>query len=86
MNDIAAAIRGLPVSELASIGVNLTLLLSLLFFVSARRVFQCLVRVGPVKDESAASGAPIRRNGPVDGEATEVRVGTDFKAAVLCCF
>lgn len=80
------AIQELPNLELASICVNLTLLLVFLFVVSARRIFVCAGRIRPLKDDSSAAASaahPIQRS---DGEIREVIIGTDFKLSLVCCF
>lgn len=80
------AIQGLPVLELSSICINLTLFLVFLFIISARQISVCVGRIRFFKDDSVASSSPIRRNGSVDGEIGEVKIGTWFKISVLCCF
>ncbi|GAY40216.1 hypothetical protein CUMW_050300 [Citrus unshiu] len=80
------AIQGLPVLELSSICINLTLLLVFLFIISARQISVCVGRIRFFKDDTAASSSPIRRNVSVDGEIREVKIGTWFKMSVFCCF
>lgn len=79
-------VQGLPFLELSSIFINLLLVLAFLFVVSARRIFVCLGRIRVLKDDLGANGCPIRQTSVLDGEVQEVRVGTDFKFSVFCCF
>lgn len=79
-------VQGLPFLELSSIFINLLLVLVFLFVVSARRIFVCLGRIRVFKDDLGANGSPIRHTSVLDGEVPEVRVGTDFKFSVFCCF
>ncbi|PON54587.1 ATP-binding cassette containing protein [Trema orientale] len=85
-NTLLRTIQGLPVLELASICINLTLVLVFLFIVSARQIFVCVGRIRLLKDDSAANGSPVQRASGVEGEIRDVRIGTDFKISVLCCF
>lgn len=84
-NTLLSAIQGLPILELSSICVNLTLFLVFLFIVSARQIFVCVGRIQIVKDDSAANASPIRRSG-VDGEIRDVNIGMSYKVAAFCCF
>ncbi|CAN1270113.1 ABC transporter C family member 5 [Linum perenne] len=81
-------IHGLPVLELTSICINLTLFLLFLLIVSARKFCSCAGRIRLLKDDasSVASTSPIRRASLVDGETREVVVGTMFKFSLFCCF
>ncbi|KAF3436078.1 hypothetical protein FNV43_RR23170 [Rhamnella rubrinervis] len=79
-------IQGLPILELASVCINLTLFLVFLFIVSARHISICAGRIRLQKDDSTANASPIRRNSVVEGEIRDVRIGTDFKLSVFCCF
>ncbi|GLU07833.1 hypothetical protein SLE2022_247730 [Rubroshorea leprosula] len=80
------AIQALPVFELASICLDLTLLLVFLFIISARQIFVRVGRIDFAKDDSVANSNQIRRSVSVDGDIREVVVGTGFKLTVLCCF
>lgn len=80
------AIQSLSVLELSSICINLTLFLVFLFIISARQISVCVGRIRFFKDDSVASSSPIRRNGSVDGEIGEVKIGNWFKISVFCCF
>ncbi|XP_022727516.1 ABC transporter C family member 5-like isoform X2 [Durio zibethinus] len=79
-------IHGLPILELSSICINLTLFLAFLFIISARQIFVCVGRVRILKDDSVVNSSPIRRSISVDGEVQDVIVGTGFKLSVFCCF
>lgn len=83
---LTRAIQGLPILELASVCINLTLFLVFLFVVSARHIYICVGRIRILKDDSAANASPIRRSSVVEGERRDVRIGTDFKISVFCCF
>ncbi|PON44392.1 ATP-binding cassette containing protein [Parasponia andersonii] len=85
-NTLLRTIEGLPVLELASICINLTLVLVFLFIVSARQIFVCVGRIRLLKDDSAANGSTVQRASGDEGEIRDVRIGTDFKISVLCCF
>lgn len=78
------AIDGLPVLELSSICINLTLFLVFLFIVSARQIFVCIGRVRIIKDDSGANSNSIRRS--VDREIHDIEIGKVFVATVSCCF
>ncbi|KAF5741812.1 ABC transporter C family member 5-like [Tripterygium wilfordii] len=80
------AIQGLPVLELSSICINLTLFLVSLFVISARRLFLCVGRIRTLKEDPVVNLSPVRRSISVDGEIREVKIGTDFKLLVFCCF
>ncbi|XP_062019394.1 ABC transporter C family member 5 [Rosa rugosa] len=80
------AVQGLPFLELSSIVINLALVLAFLFIVSARRMVVCLGRIRVLKDDLGSNGNPIRHDSAVDRGIQEVRVGTDFKFSVFCCF
>ncbi|XP_020539133.1 ABC transporter C family member 5 isoform X2 [Jatropha curcas] len=85
-HSILKAIQGLPVLELASICINLTLFLVFLFIISARQIFVCVGRIRFIKDDtSVANSSPIRRTS-ADGEIREVIIGSGFKLVLLCCF
>jgi hypothetical protein len=83
-NTLSSAIQGLPVLELSSICINLTLFLVFLFIISARQIFVCVGRIRITKDDSAANASPIRHS--VDGEIGDVSIGTGYKISVFCCF
>ncbi|CBI37201.3 unnamed protein product, partial [Vitis vinifera] len=78
------AINGLPILELSSICINLTLFLVFLFIVSARQFFVCIGRVRIIKDDSGANSNPIRRS--IDREIRDIEIGKGFIATVSCCF
>ncbi|RVX19107.1 ABC transporter C family member 5 [Vitis vinifera] len=67
------AINGLPILELSSICINLTLFLVFLFIVSARQFFVCIGRVRIIKDDSGANSNPIRRS--IDREIRDIEIG-----------
>ncbi|TXG58162.1 hypothetical protein EZV62_015991 [Acer yangbiense] len=80
------AIQGLPVLELSSICINLTLLLVFLFIISARQIFVCAGRSRTLKDDYVVNSSPRRRSVSVDGEIRDVKIGTWFKMSLFCCF
>lgn len=77
-------IRGLPVLELSSVCINLTLCLVFLFVVSVRQISVCIGRIRIAKDDSIAGSSPISRS--FDGEIFVVKIGYGFKLSVLSCF
>lgn len=78
-------IQGLPVLELSSICINLTLLVCFLFIVSIRQISVCVGRVRIIKEDSNTNGVvPIRRI--ADGEIRSFEIGNGYKASVFCCF
>ncbi|XP_050204473.1 ABC transporter C family member 5 [Mercurialis annua] len=80
-------IRGLPVLELASICINLTLFLVFLFIISARQIFVCVGRVRLLKDDnSVANSSPIRRSNGEGDIPVVITVSTGFKLVLACCF
>lgn len=79
-------IQGLPILELSSICINLTLLLVFLFIISARQIFVFVDRIRILKDDSSGNANPVRHNSVVDGEIREVTIGADFKLSLFCCF
>ncbi|KAJ9697095.1 hypothetical protein PVL29_009035 [Vitis rotundifolia] len=78
------AINGLPILELSSICINLTLFLVFLFIVSARQFFVCIGRVRIIKDDSGANSNPIQRS--IDREIRDIEIGKGFIATVSSCF
>ncbi|KAK9035325.1 hypothetical protein V6N11_077367 [Hibiscus sabdariffa] len=83
---LVRAIQGLPILELSSICINLTLFLVFLFIISARQISVCAGRIRFYKDDSVPNSIPIRRSITVDGEGQQVLVGAGFKLSVFCCF
>ncbi|GMI66409.1 Arabidopsis thaliana ATP-binding cassette C5, multidrug resistance-associated protein 5 [Hibiscus trionum] len=83
---LVRAIQGLPILELSSICINLTLVLVFLFIVSARQISVCAGRNRFSKDDSVPNSSPIRRSSTVDGEGHQVVLGAGFKSSVFCCF
>uniref|UniRef100_A0A2P2KA66 ABC-type xenobiotic transporter n=1 Tax=Rhizophora mucronata TaxID=61149 RepID=A0A2P2KA66_RHIMU len=80
------AIQGLPILELASICINLTLFMAFLFIISARKIFLCVGRIRYLKDDNnVANSSPIRRTN-VEGEIRDIVVATGFNVCLLCCF
>jgi len=77
-------VLGLPVLELATICVNLTLVLLFLFVVSVRRalVYQGGFRFG--KNGNSGNASPICS--VIDEERRGVRIGLVFKLSVVSCF
>ncbi|XP_065874910.1 ABC transporter C family member 5 isoform X2 [Euphorbia lathyris] len=83
---VSKAIQGLPVLELASICINLTLFLVFLFIISVRQIFVCVGRIRLLKDDnSVANSSPIRRSS-TDGEVPVITIGSGFKLVLFCCF
>ncbi|KAL4313312.1 hypothetical protein GQ457_01G056240 [Hibiscus cannabinus] len=78
--------QGLPISELYTICINLTLLLLFLLLISARQILVCVGPTRFLKDDSVGNPSPIRRSISVDGEVQDATVSTGFKLSVFCCF
>ncbi|WOH01816.1 hypothetical protein DCAR_0521201 [Daucus carota subsp. sativus] len=74
----------LPLLELSSICINLTLVLVLLFIVSARQIVVCLGRIRVDKEVSNGNPVPIRRS--PDADIQKIVIGRWYKAAAFCCF
>ncbi|KAK9281072.1 hypothetical protein L1049_003965 [Liquidambar formosana] len=83
-NTLLSAIQGLPLLELLSISINITLFIVFLFVVSARQIFVCAGRIRLLKDDSGSNTVPISRS--VDREIRNIEIGTGFKVSVFCCF
>lgn len=77
--------KGLPVLELSSVCINLTLFLVFVFIISARQIFVCAGRIRTLKDDSVVNSSPRRRSSG-DGDIRDVKIGTWFKMSVFCCF
>ncbi|XAR61039.1 Xenobiotic-transporting ATPase [Bertholletia excelsa] len=75
-------VSGLPILELFSICINLTLLLLFLFIVSVRQISLCVGRIRVLKDDSDANSVPVRH---VDGEIRSIVIGIGYKASIFCC-
>lgn len=80
------AARGLPVLELSSICINLTLFLVFLLIISAKQIFVCAGRIRLIKEDPVGNSSPIRRSIGLDRETHDVRIGSGFTYSVLCCF
>ncbi|KAM7501519.1 hypothetical protein LguiB_000423 [Lonicera macranthoides] len=85
-------LHDLHILELSSICINFTLVLVLLFIVSARQVFLCAGRIRFIKEDSNSpshsnsnsNSVPIR---PVVGEIrSAVNISKSYKGSAFCCF
>ncbi|KAH6765373.1 multidrug resistance-associated protein 5 [Perilla frutescens var. hirtella] len=86
-NGVALAFRELSVVELASVCINLALVVVFLSIVSARYVALCLGRTRLLKDDLDGSSVDVRQRGVADGEGIrDIVIGKSYKASVLCCF
>lgn len=83
-NNRLGVFQALPVLELSSICINLTLFLVFIFIVSARQISLCVGRVRAFKEDSRANSAPIRRS-RIDGDIRSVEIGASFKVSLFCC-
>ncbi|KAK4492454.1 hypothetical protein RD792_003263 [Penstemon davidsonii] len=80
-------VHSLPILELASVCINLTLFLVFISIVSARQVVVCFGRVRVPKEDSRGNPVAIRHRGVVDGEEIQsLVIGKSYKASVFCCF
>ncbi|KAA8550694.1 hypothetical protein F0562_002378 [Nyssa sinensis] len=76
--------QGLPILELSSICINLTLFLVFLFIVSVRQIFVCVGRIRIIKEDSNANAVSIQHGLHVENRSIEI--GRSYKASVFCCF
>ncbi|CAM8971237.1 unnamed protein product [Rhodiola kirilowii] len=81
---VLRAVKDLPVLELASICVNLTLFLGFLFIVSVKQIRTCAGGYRVLKEDSGAHASEVRRH--VDAEVSGVEIGRWFRVTLLCCF
>ncbi|XP_058197384.1 ABC transporter C family member 5-like isoform X2 [Rhododendron vialii] len=77
---------GLPTLELASICINLTLLLVFLFTVAARLIHTRVGRIQTFKESFNSNTASISARNTTDCEIQIREIGTGYKASVFCCF
>ncbi|KAI8523132.1 hypothetical protein RHMOL_Rhmol13G0050400 [Rhododendron molle] len=77
---------GLPTLELASICINLTLLLVFLFTVAARLIHTRVGRILTFKESYNSNTASISARNTTDCEIQIREIGTGYKASVFCCF
>ncbi|KAL0418604.1 UNVERIFIED_CONTAM: ABC transporter C family member 5 [Sesamum radiatum] len=86
-NHLQQNFHHIPILELASICINLTLLLVFLFAVSARQIVLCFGRIRLRKENSNRNSVASRHTGLVEGEGIRsLVIGTSYKATVFCCF
>ncbi|XP_073138479.1 ABC transporter C family member 5 [Henckelia pumila] len=79
--------QGLPVLELASVCINLTLVLVLLSIVSARQVALCFGRIRLPKENLNGNSVANSQRGVLVGEENQcVVIGKTYKASLFCCF
>uniref|UniRef100_A0A5B7A4I4 ABC-type xenobiotic transporter n=1 Tax=Davidia involucrata TaxID=16924 RepID=A0A5B7A4I4_DAVIN len=83
-NNLLEAFQGVPILELSSICINLTLFLVFLFIVSVRHIFVCVGRIRIIKEDSNANAVSIQHG--VDGENRRIEIGRGYKASIFCCF
>ncbi|GER46093.1 multidrug resistance-associated protein 5 [Striga asiatica] len=87
-NDLPQPIHRLPVLELASVCINLTLLLLFLSVVSARQVVLCFGRIR-IRKENLGRGQAAVGSGTVlqrDDGIQSLLIDRSYKASVFCCF
>ncbi|XP_052186285.1 ABC transporter C family member 5-like [Diospyros lotus] len=84
VNNLSGAFEDWPTLELASICINLTLLLVFLFILSVRRISVCVGRVQILKEDSNANIGLTHQG--VDSEISSIEIGTGYKASIFCCF
>ncbi|KAL8029181.1 hypothetical protein ABFX02_14G211400 [Erythranthe guttata] len=86
-NHLPETIHRVPILELASVCINLTLLLVFLFIVSARQVFVCFGRIRVTKEDSSNHAALRRRAAAADrDEIQSLVVSRSYKATLFCSF
>ncbi|CAH8362592.1 unnamed protein product [Eruca vesicaria subsp. sativa] len=74
-------LRDLPLVEVSSISINLSLFLVSIIHISARRLLLCLRRGPFFKHDSVRNSSSVNV-----GDTREVEVTTGYKFSVLCCF
>ncbi|KAL8490023.1 hypothetical protein ACS0TY_025791 [Phlomoides rotata] len=86
-NHLPGSFHRVPILELTSICINLTLLLVFLSVVSAKQVVLCFGRSRGRKEDPIRSSTSVSRRVVVDGEQIQsLVIGNSYKASVLCCF
>lgn len=86
-NHLPGSLHRVPVLELTSICINLTLLLVFLSVVSAKQVVLCFGRIRGRKEDRNRSSTSVSRRVVVDGEQIQsLVIGKSYKASLLCCF
>ncbi|KAL0383672.1 UNVERIFIED_CONTAM: ABC transporter C family member 5 [Sesamum calycinum] len=85
-NRLVGTFRAVPILELASVCINLTLILVFLSVVSARQVVLCFGRIRLRKNDLAGSSVAIRHRGVADGEEIQsLVISKTYKASLFCC-
>ncbi|KAK4407280.1 ABC transporter C family member 5 [Sesamum angolense] len=83
---LVGTFRAVPILELASVCINLTLILVFLSVVSARQVVLCFGRIRLRKNDLAGSSVAIRHRGVADGEEIQsLIISKTYKASLFCC-
>lgn len=83
-NNLLGVFRRLPVLELSSACINLTLFLVFLFIASAKQIYLCVGRIRLQKESSHGHTVQIRHR--VDGEIQSIEIDKGYKASIFCCF
>ncbi|KAK4482367.1 hypothetical protein RD792_009520 [Penstemon davidsonii] len=79
--------KSVPIFELASVCINLTLFLVFISIVSARQIVVCLGRFRVPKEGSNGNSVASRHRGDVHGEEIQsLVIGKSYKVSVFCCF
>ncbi|KAG8370844.1 hypothetical protein BUALT_Bualt13G0025600 [Buddleja alternifolia] len=85
-NLLHVTFHGVPILELASVCINLTLFLVFIAIVLARQVAVCYGRIRLRKEDSSRNSAAIRYRGVVDGEEIQsLVIGKSYKISLFCC-
>ncbi|CAA2998140.1 ABC transporter C family member 5 [Olea europaea subsp. europaea] len=86
LNHLPEAFRGVPILEITTVCIHLTLFLGFLLLVSARHVLACFNWIEVRKEESNENTVALRHRGAVEGEEIQsVVIDKDYKASVFCC-
>nr|QVT92376.1 ABC transporter [Salvia miltiorrhiza] len=86
-NHLLGSFLRIPVLELASVCINLTLLLVFLSVVSVRQVGVCFGRVRVRKDDSNRNSVDVSHRLIVNGEQIQsFEISSSYKTSVCCCF
>ncbi|RAL47722.1 hypothetical protein DM860_012347 [Cuscuta australis] len=86
LSSVLAGLHGLPVLELASICIHLTLFLVFVSVVSAKQICLCYGRIRTCKESSniGAESVPVGRRDDV--QIQRVETDRSYKLSLICCF
>ncbi|CAH9134081.1 unnamed protein product [Cuscuta epithymum] len=76
----------LPVLELASVCIHLTLFLVFISVVSAKQIRLCYGRIRPCKESSNVGSESVQVRRRVDVQLQKVEINRCYKFSLFCCF